>query len=346
MPVTSDLKHSPLDIIPVPANSVFCKACCTIHVLRAQLCPAKVLDICGIHKTVFVPHEKSLYLGSHLTNADTECSRCIYGSDKKHNRALTRSNSRALRPSLTHQDIVFCVYCWAPATKKCDHLASCRLHSCLYLRSQIDINAKWWLRPSDFACHLCPPGEVMTSKAKDWSKELSKPPAADYFSEEWEIWRDIIVKQIEKLHPGAFQSWQARNEYVSWMDQLGSNTILYLRYLSYEGTYPVTIIYAETGTLPRTVQYPLPPPQSRMEPPPPYPHSARASQTSFQPITVSTQMPGTYPTSPSASGSSSDLSGSTITSISSVSSVASTPVPQFTRPVGLSGVGVPPTPLG
>src|SRR5205085_10360589 len=246
MALTSDLRHSPLDILPVPANTVYCKACCTIHVLRAQLCPAQVLDICGIHKTVIVPHEKSLYPGSHLTVADTDCSNCVYGSDKKHNRALTRSNSRALRPSLTHKDIVFCVYCWKPATKKCDHLASCREHSSLYLRSQVDINAKWWLRPSDFACHLCPPGAVMQRKAGEWSTDISRPPSPGYFSDEWEVWKGVIVNQIERLHPGAFQSGAAKSEYIAWMNQLSVDSMLYLRYLSYDGTYPVTVIYAET----------------------------------------------------------------------------------------------------
>src|SRR5271170_6812794 len=97
--------HNPLDILPVPAHSVFCKACSAVHTNRSILCPAKRLDICSIHKTVMLPHEKSIYISSHLQDIDTECTSCVYGSEKKLNRALSRSNSHALRPAPTHQDI-------------------------------------------------------------------------------------------------------------------------------------------------------------------------------------------------------------------------------------------------
>jgi len=187
----------------------------------------------------------------------------------------------------------------------------------------------------------------MKRKAEDWSKEKSKPPSPGYFSEEWVVWQDVIMEQIQKSNPGAFQSWEARNEYVSWMNQLGPSTMLYLRYLSYEGTYPVTIIYAETGTMPRTIQYPLPPPPARMEPPPPYPHSAQPTQTTFQLSPLSTSLPGSYPSTSDTSGSSTYLSGSTVTSVSSVpSSAASTPMPQFVRPVTLIGNHAPSSSYG
>lgn len=256
--------HTPLDILPVPANRVFCKACSTVHTTRAQLCPALRLDICAIHKTVFLPHEKSVYQNSHLQDVDTECPDCMYGSEKKLNRALSRSNSRALRASITHKDVVFCVYCWAPATKKCTHLSSCREHSYLYIRSQVDINSKWWLRPSDFACLLCPMNGVMPKKAQEWRKERASAPASGFFGPDWDDWPDYIGDQITRLHPGAFQSLEARCEYVTWMDGLGENEMLYLRYLAYQGVHPITIIYAETGTVPRMIQY------GRFEPPPPY----------------------------------------------------------------------------
>src|SRR5271156_3493468 len=161
----SFIPHSPLDIIPVPAHQVFCKACSAVHMNRAQLCPASRLDICAVHKTVFVPHEKSIY-HQHLLDIDTECSDCMFGSDKKRDKALARNHSQALRAAIMHKDVVFCTYCWSAASKKCTHLASCREHSCVYLRSQVDINSKWWLRPSDFACHLCPTNGIMVRKAQ------------------------------------------------------------------------------------------------------------------------------------------------------------------------------------
>jgi hypothetical protein len=267
---STPVPHNPLDIIPVPANSIFCKACSTVHTTRVLLCPALRLDICAIHKTVFLPHEKSIYQNSHLQDVDTECSYCIYGSEKKLNRALSRSNSRALRASITHKDVVFCVYCWAPASKKCDHLSSCREHSSLYIRSQVDVNSKWWLRPSDFACHLCPPNDIMAKKAQEWTKNRVTAPASDFFGDDWADWKDYIEGQIMKLHPGAFQTWGARCDYVTWMNGLGRNEMLYLRYLAYTGAYPVTIIYAETGTIPRTIQYEQSSQPSRVEAPPPY----------------------------------------------------------------------------
>ena len=270
--------HNPLDILPVPANSVFCKACSTVHSTRVQLCPAFRLDICPIHKTVLVPHEKSFYFNSHLQDIDTECPDCIYGSEKKLNHALSRSKSRALRAAVTHKDVVFCVYCWAPATKKCSHLASCREHSCLYLRSQIDINSKWWLRPSDFACHLCPLNGVMPKKAQEWRKNYASAPSAANFGDIWDEWRSCIEGQITRLHPGAFQSWAARCEYVTWMNGMGKNEMLYLRYLAYGGAHPIIIIYAETGTIPKTIQYPQPVQSTCAEAPPPYTIAQPASE--------------------------------------------------------------------
>jgi hypothetical protein len=285
------LPSNPLDVIPVPTSSVFCKACGTSHAFRGILCPAYRLDICGIHKTVLVPHEKSIYEGSPLQDVDTECHRCQYGtSEKKLNRALTRANSLVLRPSVTHKDVVFCVYCWAPATKDCAHLNSCREHSTLFLRSQVDINARWFLRPSDFTCFLCPPNGVMFRKAQEWKKKLATAAPPNYFSSEWNDWKEEIKGQIEKLQPGRFPSWQARTEYVAWMDALGPKEMLLVRYLAYEGEYPVTSIYAETGTvplslLPPTVVKPSLPPAMVELPPPPY-NSAqdKASQATCPPM--------------------------------------------------------------
>lgn len=202
----------------------------------------------------------------------------MHGSEKKLNRALTRSNSRALRAAPAHKDKVFCVYCWGPATKKCDHLASCREHSCLYLRSQVNINAKWWLRPSDFACHMCPTTGVMRRKAQEWNKDLSQAPREGFFDERWDEWRSMIESQIYRLKPGAFPTWAARCEYVSWMNGLEENEMLFIRYLSYIGFYAVTLVYAETGTMPNTVRYGMP---TREEPPPTYPNATRAP---LQPI--------------------------------------------------------------
>lgn len=250
VPVAPTVPHSPLDLIPVPTNSIFCKACCTVHATRVQLCPAGRLDICTVHKTVYLPHEKSL-LHQHLRDVDTECPDCTFGSEKKVNKALKRENSRALRPAINHKDTVFCVYCWAPATKKCTHLASCREHSMIYLRSQVDINSKWWLRPSDFACLLCPLTGVMPKKAGEWKKALSQGPSDNLFGSDWDHWRNFIPEQIYRLRPGAFQSWDTRCEFVAWMDKMGQNEMLFMRFLAYQGTYPITCMYAETGTIPR-----------------------------------------------------------------------------------------------
>ena len=249
-PTPPTVPHNPLDLIPVPAHSVFCKACCTVHTSRVQLCPAGRLDICTVHKTVYLPHEKSL-LHAHLQDVDTECPDCTFGSEKKVTKALKRENSRALRPAINHRDAVFCVYCWAPATKKCTHLASCREHSMLYLRSQVDINSKWWLRPSDYACLLCPLTGVMPMKAGEWKKELSQGPSDTFFGSDWDDWRNFIPEQIYRLRPGAFQSWDTRCEFVAWLDKMGNNEMLFIRFLAYQGTYPITCLYAETGTIPR-----------------------------------------------------------------------------------------------
>ena len=280
-PTPPIVPHNPLDIVPVPAHSIFCKACCTVHASRAQLCPAGRLDICTIHKTVYVPHEKSL-LHAHLQDVDTECPDCTFGSEKKVNKALKRENSRALRPAINHKDMVFCVYCWAPATKKCTHLASCREHSMLYLRSQVDINSKWWLRPSDFACLSCPLTGVMPKKAGEWKKELMQGTGDNLFGSDWDDWRAFVPEQIYRLRPGAFQTWDTRCEWVAWMDNLGKNEMLFLRFSAYQGIYPITCIYAETGTIPRiaanvpafgvipTATTALPTQTSVTQPPPPY----------------------------------------------------------------------------
>jgi len=249
-PVPPTVPHNPLDLIPVPANNIFCKACSTVHAIRVQLCPAGRLDICTIHKTVYLPHEKSL-LHAHLRDVDAECPDCTFGSEKKVYKALKRENSRALRPAINHKDLVFCVYCWSPATKTCTHLASCREHSMLYLKSQVDINSKWWLRPSDFACLLCPLTTVMPQKAGEWKKELTHGPSDQLFGSDWNHWRNFIPEQIYRLRPGAFQSWDMRCEFVAWMDNMGPNEMLFMRFLAYQGTYPITCMYAETGTIPR-----------------------------------------------------------------------------------------------
>ena len=303
---TSKVQHSPLDLLPVPANYVFCKACSTIHALRGLLCPAFRLDVCWIHKTVFLPHEKSFYPNSHLEDVDTECPNCLYkGSEKKLNRALSRSNSCALRASLNHQDRVFCVYCWNNATKKCLHLSSCREHSSVYLRSQIDINSKWWLRPSDFACHLCPTNGVMMQKAREWSKDLSSPPAATLFGPDWDEWRGHISAQMDRLKPGAFPSMAARYEYVGWLNSMGKDEMLFLRYLAYEGVPSVTFMYAETGTMPNGLRYQLQIQMPRSDPPPPYVITQTTSETgsntstpttSPSPTTAPLSVPSTVPT--------------------------------------------------
>jgi hypothetical protein len=301
--------HSPLDILPVPANTVFCKVCNTIHITRAQLCPAHRLDMCALHKKVFLPHEKSVYQNSTLQDVDTECPDCFYGSEKKFDKALTRSNSRALRPAAAHKDMVFCVYCWGTATKKCTHLATCREHSCVYLKSQIDINSRWWLRPSDFGCHLCPLNGIMPKKAQEWEKKSSTRPASNLFSKEWEQWKSHFESQITRLNPGAFQSWEARCEYVTWMNEIGKNEMLFLRYLAYEGVYPVTIIYAETGTVPRTVRCIQSSQPTQVEPPPPYASpstskdvqqmpSTPQSESSVHPAMYYTSVPSHIPTTP------------------------------------------------
>lgn len=195
----------------------------------------------------------------------------------------------------------------------------------------------------------------MQRKAEEWSKESSRPPSPGYFGDEWEVLKGIIVNQIERLHPGAFQSWDARLEYVAWMNHLSADSMLYLRYLSYEGTYPVTIIYAETGTVPRTIQYPMPPSQSSMEPPPPYPHSALATQMTFGPNPFSPYVQHPYSglggsDTSASSGSSTDFSTSSVTSRSSAasaaSSVLSTPMPPIARPVALIGNGYQPRDYG
>jgi hypothetical protein len=256
--------HHPHDLLPVPFNTVFCKACSAVHKCRVQLCPARCLDLCPIHKTAFVPHEKSLFY-PHLSDVDTGCVHCTFGtSETKLNRALTRSNSRALRAAPAHKDIVFCVYCWTQATKKCDHLASCREHSCLYLRSGVDINDKWWLRPSDFQCHFCPTTGVMRQKAQEWSKALSKGPDDDYFTPGWIRWKGAFQTAIQEYHPGGFTSVEDRAKWVAFIDDMEPYPMLMLRYLAYTGDQIVTRTYSETGTMPGSVGRPMvaPPPYS------------------------------------------------------------------------------------
>ena len=155
----------------------------------------------------------------------------------------------------------------------------------------------------------------MPKKAQEWKKDSATRPDPGFLggtADDWDLWRVTIESQITRLSPGAFPNWQARCEYVAWMDGLGRGEMLYLRYLAYEGVYPITIIYAETGTFPGSIRYP--PSQTVFEPPPPYvPPQSTEVQNAQAPPPFRNSMPPILDSQPSLLASFQPMSSPVVT---------------------------------